>query len=88
MPDSLRGDRPTQPDPAQLYELLIAELTDFAVFLTDPTGSLTTWNPGVETLLGYSEAEWIGQPASIIFTPEDRAVGKPEEEMAIAVRNG
>ena len=88
MPESLRCDRPARDDQARLYDLLISELTDFAVFLMDPAGCLTTWNPGVETLLGYQESEWVGQPSHIIFTPEDRAAGKPEEEMSKAAREG
>ena len=88
MSEPLRCDRPAHTDPAHLYNLLISELTDFAVFLTDPEGSMTTWNPGVENLLGYSESEWIGQSLPLIFTPEDRAAGKPEEELIKAVRDG
>jgi PAS domain S-box-containing protein len=67
---------------------MIRELTDFAIFLTDPNGCLMSWNPGVKCLLGYSEAEWLGQTAHIIFTPEDRAARQPEEEMAKAARDG
>lgn len=88
MAEPLRCDGLTQADHAQLYELLVSELTDFAVFLIDPTGCIASWNPGVERLLGYQEHEWVGQPAHIIFTPEDRAAKRPEEEMTVARRNG
>ncbi len=54
----------------------------------DPDGCLVSWNPGVERLLGYTEAEWLGQPAHIIFTPEDHAARKPEGEMSTAARDG
>ncbi len=37
-------------DPAKLYELLVSELVDFAVFLTDAAGVVTSWNPGVERI--------------------------------------
>jgi PAS domain S-box-containing protein len=88
MTETLRCDHPAWADHAQLYELLVAELTDFAVFLIDPDGCITSWNPGVERLLGYAEAEWLGRPTHIIFTPEDRAANKPEEEMAQAAQEG
>ncbi len=42
----------------------------------------------MERLLGYAEAEWIGRPAHILFTPEDRAAQEPEKERATAVREG
>lgn len=87
MDETLRCNPPTGVDP-QLYEALISELTDFVVFFTDPTGCIVSWNPGVGLILGYSKAEWIGQPFHIIFTPEDRAANKPEEEMSNAARYG
>jgi PAS domain S-box-containing protein len=77
-----------QTNPAELYEILVSELPDFAVFLTDVAGTITSWNPGVERILGYAQSEWIGQPGACIFTPEDRAAGIPEREMFDAVRNG
>ncbi len=88
MPEPLRCDHPAQADHAQLYEMLVAELTDFVVFLMDPEGCIVSWNPGVERIIGYREAEWIGQSARIIFTPEDRAAGIPQEELAKARNEG
>src|SRR6185437_7964424 len=40
-------------DRARLYELLIEELEDFAIFLIDPEGTIISWNPGVERFFGY-----------------------------------
>src|SRR6187200_1679614 len=88
MAEPLHCDRPAHAKHAELYELLVSELTEFAVFLTDAEGCITSWNPGVERLLGFKQNEWVGQPADMIFTPEDRAAKKPEEEMAIAIRDG
>ena len=88
MAEPLSCDRPATANHAQLYELLITELTDFAVFLTDPEGCIVSWNPGVERIFGYAESEWIGQSAEIIFTPEDRAAHQPQQEMAKAIKEG
>lgn len=86
--DPLRCQQPAKTDHAQLYQLLISELTDFAVFLTDPDGYAVSWNPGVERVLGYTEEQWLGHLARRLFTPEDQAQGIPEKEMAVAVRDG
>jgi PAS domain S-box-containing protein len=88
MAEPLHCDIPVQTDHAQLYELLVSELTDFVVFLMDPTGCITSWNPGVERILGYQESEWVGRSAHVIFTPEDRIAGIPEEEMTKAAHDG
>ena len=78
----------TRVDHGRLYELLVRELTDFAVFLVDRGACIASWNPGVERLLGYTEEEWIGQPVNVIFTPEDRAGEIPARELAKAAREG
>jgi len=73
---------------ADLYRLQVRELRDYAMFTLDPQGILRSWNAGVEHLFGYSEQEWIGQHASIIFTPADKAVEVCESEMQKARETG
>ena len=58
------------------------------MFTIDPEGIVSSWNAGVEHLLGYSEKEWIGRPASIIFTPEEKAAEVCESEMRLARESG
>ena len=64
-----------------LYRYQVREIDEYAMFTLDPDGNLQSWNAGVERLLGYSEQEWIGQPASIIFTPAEKAMEVCEAEM-------
>lgn len=45
--------------------------SDFAIFTTDLCGEVTSWSTGAEKLLGWVEAEAIGQHARMIFTPPD-----------------
>ncbi len=60
--------------------LIIESAKDYAIFTLDLQGQITSWNVGAQRLLGYEEAEILGQNGSIIFTREDIALGKPEEE--------
>src|SRR5450631_448002 len=71
-----------------LYRLQVRELRGYAMFMLDPQGILTSWNAGVEHLLGYSEQEWIGKHASVIFTPEDTATEVCDSEMRKAEEFG
>src|SRR6185503_7738351 len=64
-----------------LYRYQVREISEYAMFTLDPQGILQSWNAGVERLLGYSEQEWLGQPASIIFTPAEKAMEVCESEM-------
>ena len=56
----------------QRFQLLINSITDYAIYMLDPTGRITTWNPGAERFKGYTADEIIGRNFAIFFTPEDR----------------
>jgi PAS domain S-box-containing protein len=73
---------------ADLYRMQVRELRHYAMFMLDPQGVITSWNAGVEHLLGYAENEWIGQHASLIFTPEEKSVEVCESEMQLAQETG
>ena len=64
------------------------EVTDYAIFFTDAQRRIVTWNAGAERILGWTEAEIVGEYARIIFTPEDRAKGEPEREIGTAEARG
>lgn len=78
----------TSPESAELFHLIVENVKDYAIFMTDPGGVVVSWNPGVERLLGYKENEIIGRSVDIIFTPEDVAAGVPAEEMKTAAETG
>jgi PAS domain S-box-containing protein len=88
MPEPLHCDDLAQANHAQLYGILIPELTEYAVFLIDPDGCIASWNPGVERIFGYEEADWVTQHARIIFTPEDQAGRQSEQELETAKKQG
>lgn len=73
---------------ADLARLIIQAATDFAIISSDPNGILTSWNSGAEKLLGWAASEAIGRHVSLFFTPDDRAAGRPEIEMALAKTEG
>ncbi|MGK2910769.1 MAG: sensor histidine kinase, partial [Sphingobium sp.] len=64
----------------ELFELLVESATDFAIYTTDLTGQITSWNVGATRLFGYSEQEMLDSDGDIVFTPEDRASGVPAGE--------
>ncbi|WP_177171557.1 PAS domain S-box protein [Sphingomonas palmae] len=68
--------------------LVIESATDHVIFTTDPGGVITSWSAGAQAVLGWTPAEAIGQPMSMIFTPEDRAAGADVRELIGAARDG
>ena len=61
---------------------------DFAMILTDPDGKITDWNSGATQVMGWTAEQMRGRTAARFFTPEDRAAGRIELEMASALRDG
>jgi PAS domain S-box-containing protein len=70
------------------YRLLIEAVTDYAIFLLDPSGIVTTWNPGAQRFKGYAAAEIIGQHFSRFYTEEDQKAGAPARALETAGREG
>jgi PAS domain S-box-containing protein len=70
------------------FRLLVASVRDYAIFMLDPHGRVTTWNIGAERIKGYAAADIIGQHFSIFYPPEDVAAGKPGWELVEAEREG
>lgn len=72
----------------ELLELIIDSATDFAIYTIDPDGIATSWNAGAERLFGFTAPEMIGHSGDVIFTPEDRAEGVPDDERRKATVDG
>jgi PAS domain S-box-containing protein len=63
------------------YRLLVGAVTDYAIYMLDPTGIVSSWNPGAERIKGYLPNEIIGQHFSRFYTEEDRESGLPERAL-------
>ena len=74
--------------PPALPGLILENLREYAVFATDLAGVVVGCNPGVESVLGYRPADFIGRDARCLFTEEERAAHVPEQEMATARKQG
>ena len=75
-------------DSEERLQLLIDSALDYAIFMIDLDGRIISWNRGAERLLGWTEQQAVGRPAALIFTPEDRDAGVPEQELLTARRDG
>ena len=72
----------------QTFRLLINGVTDYAIFMLDPGGLVTTWNTGAERMKGYREDEIVRRHFSIFYTPEDRDAGLPARILETVDRQG
>ena len=70
------------------YRLLIEAVTDYAIYMLDSYGVVTSWNPGAERLKGYTAAEIIGQHFSRFYSEQDQKAGRPTHALETAAREG
>jgi PAS domain S-box-containing protein len=68
----------------QRFRLLVEAVQDYAIFLLDPEGYVTSWNIGAERIKGYKAFEIIGQHFSRFYPEEDVRAEKPARELEIA----
>ena len=72
----------------QRFRLLVDAVEDYAIFMLDPTGQVTTWNAGAQRSKGYTADEIIGQHFRVFYPPERQAEGHPEHELERALQEG
>jgi PAS domain S-box-containing protein len=70
------------------FRLLVEGVADYALYMLDPTGIVTSWNIGGQRIKGYSSGEILGQHFSRFYTETDRANGKPSRALKIAEQQG
>ncbi|WPN27388.1 PAS domain S-box protein [Pseudomonas sp. P5_109] len=70
------------------FRLLIDAVIDYAIYMIDPDGIITSWNAGARRFKGYEEAEILGEHFSRFYTDEDRRAGLPQRALDTAIREG
>lgn len=66
------------------FRMLVGGVTDYALYMLDPIGTITNWNAGGERIKGYTADEIVGQHFSRFYSEGDRASGKPARALEIA----
>ncbi|OLF53832.1 PAS domain-containing sensor histidine kinase [Pseudomonas chlororaphis] len=72
----------------QQFRLLVQSVTDYAIYMLDPNGRVSSWNLGAQRIKGYSPEEIIGAHFSRFYTEQDRAAGEPAKALEAATREG
>ena len=72
----------------QQFQQLVAGVTDYAIYMLDPTGRVVSWNPGVGRIKGYTADEIVGKEFTLFYTDEDRASGLPQRALQTAEKTG
>jgi len=70
------------------YRLLVEGIREYAIYMLDPDGRVTSWNPGAARFTGYESAEVVGQHFSRFYSEEEREAGLPQKALKIAAAEG
>jgi PAS domain S-box-containing protein len=80
LPDNSLTDAP--------FRLLVDSIVDYAIYMLNPKGFVTSWNAGAERIKGFTAEEIVGKHFSTFYTEEDRAAGIPQKVLETAKREG
>ena len=70
------------------FRLLVQGVTDYAIYMLNPDGTVASWNLGAQRIKGYQPEEIIGRHFSSFYTDEDRADNLPKQALEVAARVG
>jgi len=70
------------------FRMFVGAVKDYAIFLLDPSGVVSSWNPGAERIKGYKAEEIIGRHFSTFYPQDAINRGWPEEELRRAAADG
>jgi|FEC22Drversion2_1045045.scaffolds.fasta_scaffold00396_9 PAS domain S-box-containing protein len=87
MPRNAQARRPDIED-AERFRLLVEAVTDYAIYMLDPSGIVTLWNTGAERIKGYRASEIVGRSFENFYEEADRKAGIPQRALQTAAREG
>ncbi len=83
------GETPNAPaSDGDRFRLLVQAVTDYAIYMTDPTGIVTSWNAGAARIKGYAADEIVGQSFATFYEEADRTAGLPQRALDRAMKAG
>jgi len=70
------------------FRILVQGVTDYAIYMLDTDGLVSSWNAGAQRIKGYRQEEILGRHFSQFYRPEDQRAGEPRRALETALRNG
>ena len=84
----MSSDSAAEPISDEMFRLLVENVRDYAIFMLDPNGIVTSWNAGAEHIKGYAPEDIIGRHFSAFYTPDAIARRLPQHELTVALEQG
>jgi len=75
-------------DSERNFRLLVQSVTDYAIYMLEPDGTVASWNAGAARIKGYTALDIVGKNYSEFFAPQDREAGVPANALKVASEQG
>ena len=70
------------------FQIFVESVSDYAIFVLDPSGHVASWNSTAQKIIGYTSDEIIGKHFSILYRPDERRAGVPIRALELAIQKG
>jgi PAS domain S-box-containing protein len=75
-------------DAGRFLQTFVECVHDYALIMLDPQGTILSWNPGAQSIKGYTADEIVGRNFACLYPPDDIAAGKPQQQLRVAAAEG
>jgi PAS domain S-box-containing protein len=86
--ESSRRTREVLWESEERIRLLVEGVKDYAIFMLDAGGHVSTWNSEARRIKGYEVGKIVSEHFSVFYTRQDKERGHPEEVLRRAASDG
>jgi PAS domain S-box-containing protein len=70
------------------FQIFVESVSDYAIFVLDPSGHVAGWNGTAQEIIGYTSEEVVGKHFSLLYRPDERRAGVPIRALQMAIQKG
>ena len=70
------------------FQIFVEGVSDYAIFVLDPSGHVASWNSTAQKIIGYTSEEIVGKHFGILYRPDERRAGVPIRAIELAIQKG
>jgi PAS domain S-box-containing protein len=84
----IAGYRDRQEGAKRRFQIFVESVSDYAIFVLDPSGHVASWNSTAQKIIGYTSEEIVGKHFGILYRPDERRAGVPNRAVELAIQKG
>ena len=84
----IAGYRDRQEGAKRHFQIFVESVSDYAIFVLDPSGHVASWNGTAQEIIGYASEEVVGKHFSLLYRPDERRAGVPIRALEMTIQKG